>query len=270
MEPWSICAKPGMTVSPIWPWCIPTRFSQLSGRTPAWPKSSSDRPTVYPASAARRVGRRHGAQQPSCRGSALSKQPGVYAAQAVSFQGNLLRRFRSPVPRRSDSHQLLLNLSRDPGLARSGEHVHLAAHAELRQIDAGLDGEAGVGQQEALIVGFKIIKMRAGAVQLLGDVVTRAMGKEIAETGCADHRPRRIVGLVAANRPALGKGRLHGGDGRVAGVAHRLEDQLFLPRRLAPHHPGPGDVIEDAARLFLAAPDVDEHKIAIADGRRAL
>src|SRR5271157_3407292 len=44
-----------------------------------------------------------------------------------------------------NSHQFALNQTRDPGLAGSGQHIDLAAHAELRQVDARLDREAGVG-----------------------------------------------------------------------------------------------------------------------------
>ena len=48
---------------------------------------------------------------------------------------------------RLDPDQFSLNFSGHPGLARGGHHVHLAAHAELRQIDSGLDREAGMGQK---------------------------------------------------------------------------------------------------------------------------
>src|SRR5271168_2724406 len=73
----------------------------------------------------------------------------------------------------SDADQLLLAGAGDPGSARCGEHVDFAADAELgletgRQVDAGLDGEAGVGQDLALVVGFEVVEMSAGAVEFRG------------------------------------------------------------------------------------------------------
>src|SRR5271154_3260097 len=90
----------------------------------------------------------------------------------------------------SDAYQFLLARAGDPGSAGGGEHVHFAADAELgvgaivgRQVDAGLDAEAGVGQNLALVVSFEVIEMRAGAVELGGDVVAGAMGEIVAESG---------------------------------------------------------------------------------------
>ena len=113
-----------------------------------------------------------------------------------------------PIPwtRSSDPHQLPLDFARHPGLAGRGEHVDLAAHAELGQIDARLDGEAGIGQDAALVVGFQVVEMRAGAVDLLGDIVAGAMGEELAEAGGANDGAGRIVGLESADRAAGGKG----------------------------------------------------------------
>src|SRR5215469_11153162 len=54
-------------------------------------------------------------------------------------------------------HQLPLDFSCDPGLARSGQHIHFTADTEFRQVDAGLDGEAGVGQNLASVVRLKVV-----------------------------------------------------------------------------------------------------------------
>src|ERR1035441_9030202 len=47
----------------------------------------------------------------------------------------------------SDPHQFPLNPPCNPGLSRSGHHIHFAAHTELRQVDSRLDGKAGMRQQ---------------------------------------------------------------------------------------------------------------------------
>ena len=53
-----------------------------------------------------------------------------------------------------DAHQLLLNTAGDPCFAGGRNHVDLAAHTELGQVDAGLDRKAGVRQDAADVVSF--------------------------------------------------------------------------------------------------------------------
>src|ERR1019366_4928185 len=165
-----------------------------------------------------------------------------------------------------DPHQLTLNLSCDPGFAGGGEHVYFAADAELREIDAGLDGEAGVRQQAALVVGFKIVEVRAGAVNLMDDIVAGAMGEVLAESGGADDGAGGIVGFESANGAVGGEGLLDSGDGGVAGVADGFEDELLFGAGLAADDAGPGDVVVDGFWRVDTRPDVDEEEVAFADG----
>ena len=79
-----------------------------------------------------------------------------------------------------DAHQFLL-IWWNPCLSGRGEHVHLAAHAEFGKVNAGLDRKTGVRQNAAHIVGFQVVQVRARSVQLLRDVVSGAMRKELAE-----------------------------------------------------------------------------------------
>src|SRR5271157_1717144 len=90
-----------------------------------------------------------------------------------------------------DADQFLLARAGDPGAAGGGEHVDFAAHAELgleagREVDAGFDGEAGAGQDQALVVSFEVVEICAGAVEFGGDVVAGAVGEVFAEAGAAD------------------------------------------------------------------------------------
>ena len=88
-------------------------------------------------------------------------------------------------------------------LCRGGDHVDLAADAELRslrgEVDAGLDGEAGVGQDQALVVGFEVVEVGAAAVEFAADVVAGAMGEALGEAGAADDGARGVVGLPAGD-----------------------------------------------------------------------
>src|SRR5882672_12551175 len=75
----------------------------------------------------------------------------------------------------SDRHDLALDFTSDFRAAGADQHVDLAAHSELRQVNTGLDREAGIGQDAALVVDLKIvhvgaISMNFGADRMAGAV----------------------------------------------------------------------------------------------------
>ena len=125
-------------------------------------------------------------------------------------------------------------------------------------------------QDAAHVVGFEVVEMRAGAVNLVRDVVAGAMGEEISEAGGANDGAGGIVGLEAADGPVRGEGLLDSGDRGVARAADGVKDELLFLRGLAADDAGPGDVVEDAGRRVETAPDIDEEEVALADGRGAL
>ena len=159
--------------------------------------------------------------------------------------------------------------------AGTGDHVDLAADAEVAgEVDAGLDGEAGVGEQEALVVGLEVIEVGAVAVEGDFDIVAGAVGEEVAEAGVADDGAGGVVGLPAGDGAALGVGALDGFDGGIAGVADGVEDELLAGGGVASDDAGPGDVVPDGGGIGLfgiacggeLGPDVDEDEVAGADG----
>ncbi len=145
----------------------------------------------------------------------------------------------------------------DDGAGGEGDHVDLAAYAELAgEVDAGFDGEAGVGEEEALVVGFEVVEVGAVAVEDDGDVVAGAVGKEVAEAGVADDGAGGVVGLPAcdgAGGLARGGrvGALYGFDGGVAGVADGVEDELLAGGGFAAEDAGPCDVVPDGGGIGL-------------------
>src|SRR5215472_3662723 len=146
----------------------------------------------------------------------------------------------------SDAQELGLARARDNSFAGPRDHIHLAADTELAgKVDAGLDGEAGVGQQDALIVCLEIVQMRAVAVQFTGDVMTGAVREKIAEPSVADDVAGGVVGLPAGDGGVGGVGLFDGGDGGVAGLAHDGEDVALVVGGLAADDAGPGDVVPD-------------------------
>src|ERR1700722_8747154 len=92
------------------------------------------------------------------------------------------------------------------------------------------------------------------------------MREELAKPSRVDYRSRCIVAFVPTDQPPLSKRLLHGGDGRVSRIPHGFKDQLLALRRFAAYNSGPGNVVEHTARFIEASPDVDEDKIAFADG----
>ena len=161
-----------------------------------------------------------------------------------------------------------LDAAGDLGFAFAGDHVDFAADAEFAgEVEAGFDGEAGVGQDEALVVGFEVVEMRAVAVDFGADVVAGAVGEPVAEAGVADDVAGGVVGLPAGDGLVGGEGVLDGFDGGVAGVADGGEDELFALGGLAVDDAGPGDVVPDGGGVVgELGPDVDEDEVAFADG----
>src|SRR4051794_40991007 len=81
-----------------------------------------------------------------------------------------------------DGHNLALNF---PGHFRrfvAHQHVYLAANAKLRQIDAGLNREAGVGKNLPLVVNLKVVHVGAVGVDVGADGMSRAMDEIVAVT----------------------------------------------------------------------------------------
>ena len=123
-----------------------------------------------------------------------------------------------------------------------------------------------MGEDEAVVVGFEVVKVGASAVYVLGDVVAGSMGELVSESGGADYGAGCVVGLKAANGAVGREGLLDGGDGGVAGGADYFKDVLLAGGGLAAYDAGPGDVIKDAGGLVETGPDVDEEEVAVADG----
>src|SRR5207253_1725953 len=65
--------------------------------------------------------------------------------------------------------------------------VDLAAHPELRQINARLDRETGARQDAALLARLEVVHVGAVAVRLLSDGVAGAMAEILPVAGLVDN-----------------------------------------------------------------------------------
>src|SRR5882757_4911299 len=95
----------------------------------------------------------------------------------------------------SDADELALYRSRHHSPAGLSQHIYLAAHSKFREIDSRFHGEAGVGQDQALVVGFEVVEVGSVAVGFGGDAMPRPMGEVLSEAGTANHRTGSVVGL---------------------------------------------------------------------------
>src|SRR6185503_8493410 len=77
--------------------------------------------------------------------------------------------------------QLALDVAGDLGRAFPDVHVDLAAHAELRQVHAGLDREADPRDDPALVARLQVVDVHAVAVDLVADRVAGAVQEVLAE-----------------------------------------------------------------------------------------
>src|SRR6185437_11657925 len=220
--------------------------------------------------------------QPATRTIAgrLELSPGIRWATCCASAAiglDCISAWSATVPRRgpsvgvSDAQQLSLTRACDHGLAGARDHVHFTADAELAgEVDTGLDGEARVGQQQALVMRLEVIEVGSVAVNLGRDVVAGAMREKFLEPGAAGDVAGGVVGLPAGDRPVGGVGLLDGGDGGVAGGADGGEDVALAFGGLAADDAGPGDVVPDGIRAVgELGEDVDQDEVAVEDGSGA-
>jgi hypothetical protein len=74
--------------------------------------------------------------------------------------------------------------------------VHLAPHPDpAGNVDAGLHAEPHPGQESALVPGFQVIQVRAGAVKLVVQGVTQAVDEVPAEALLLDEPPGHVIDL---------------------------------------------------------------------------
>src|SRR5882724_7895727 len=89
--------------------------------------------------------------------------------------------------------QLILDFTRYFRSAVADEDVHFTAHAELRQIDARLNGKARVGNDLALVLGLQVVHVGAVAMHRYANGVSGAVDKIFCVAGGADAFTRRLV-----------------------------------------------------------------------------
>src|SRR5271165_2912666 len=126
----------------------------------------------------------------------------------------------------SDVHNLALDFPGDFSGFGTHQHVDLAAHAKLRQVDAGLDGEAGVGKNLPLVMNFEIVHVGAVGMDVGADGMSRSMNKIIAVAGFLNVAAGGAIDFPSGDAAAAVNGVEHRLYAGVAGVAHNVENFL--------------------------------------------
>jgi hypothetical protein len=67
--------------------------------------------------------------------------------------------------------------SSNDGPAWLGQHIYFAAYSELREIYPGFYGEAGVWQNQTLVVSFEIVQIGSITVGFGRDAVPGTVGE---------------------------------------------------------------------------------------------
>ena len=150
------------------------------------------------------------------------------------------------------------------------EDVDFAADAEVGEVDAGFDGEAGAGQNLAFFVCLQIVHVGSIAVRFLADGVAGAMAEGSAVASPFDDIAGRSIDLPAVQHFAGGEGGADALDGGITGASHDLKDRLVLLGNLSADEAGPCQIAVDGTRFVELGPQVDEDEIAFADGTVAV
>src|SRR5690606_14724186 len=167
----------------------------------------------------------------------------------------------------SDDLDLALDGGRDLHAALAGVDVDLAADAEVREVDAGLDRGAEARQHGALLE--RLERVEVGPVAVDGgdaEAVAGAVLEVGTVAGLDEHGPHVRVHLMALHGRAAGETlpqELHPGVARPQHGAERAVE--LLARRPRVRHPGDVGVGVVAGGL---APQVEEHRVAVGEGAR--
>src|SRR6266849_9376202 len=104
------------------------------------------------------------------------------------------------------------------------EHIDLRPYTEVFQINPRLNREARPRHNAPLIMRFEIVHVRAIAVHLLPDGVSRAMRKKVAVTLGHNVASRRVIHFKPAYQLSRSHGSLHALYRPVPRVTHNGED----------------------------------------------
>ena len=122
-----------------------------------------------------------------------------------------------------------MDFTSDFRAAGADQHVHLAAHSELRQVNAGLDREARIRQDATLVVDLKIVHIGAIRVNFGADRMAGAVNKIVAVAGLLDVRSHRAIHFPASNGPPGGNAIQYGFHGTPINVTVQGEpDDIIL------------------------------------------
>lgn len=112
-----------------------------------------------------------------------------------------------------------MNFSRHPGILFAYIDIHLGPDSESRQVHARLNGETRTRDNSPLVVGFIVVHVGSGSVDISADRVSCSMNKVSSEPSVLDIASRHVINLESCNGLLFGNGALYELNGRIA-TAH--------------------------------------------------
>src|SRR5258708_6249531 len=156
-----------------------------------------------------------------------------------------------------DGHNLALDFPGYFGRLLAHQHIHFAAHAKLRQVDAGLNREAGVGKDLPLVVNFKVVHVGPVGMDVGADGMSRAMNEIVAVAGLRNMPASHAIHFPSRDAAAGVDTVEHGLHAGVARIADNLENFAHAWRRRRPDKSHPGDVVVHGTRRIFLSPDIE-------------
>ena len=104
------------------------------------------------------------------------------------------------------------------------EQVYFATDAEFWEVDTWLDGAAGVRDEDAVILGFVVVEVRAVGVDGGADAVAGTVDEVVGVASLGYDCAGNVVYLSTFDGLVLGKALAHEGDGGVSCPFDDLED----------------------------------------------
>jgi len=149
----------------------------------------------------------------------------------------------------------------DLSLTRPDNHVDLGANAEIVEIDARFNCKASARKESPVIVGFVIVHIDTGAVDLFAQAMAGPMQDLARVARTSQHRRGGAVHLPATQFLARGHGPLDERRRRIASRTDRLKGlhvQIECPTARVPH---PRDVGEHRALSVEFGPEIQQDEL---------
>ncbi len=159
---------------------------------------------------------------------------------------------------RSKVYHLFLLFAGDAGEGFPNIDIDFRTNAEFGQIDARFYGKAAPGDDQALVMRFKIVHISAGTMNFGAYAMAGAVKKVFAVVLLLDIATDGVIDFEAGNGGSLRDAIYHELRSTFASIADDGEDVLDFIRYHVTTESSPGDVVIDCVGFGQFGEEVDE------------